>query len=82
MNINHKNKNIAFFFHALYGALVITIAFIINSSLDKIIDKNRSKKLNPYLKTFIHFITILIIAMIVIYILYYLFGWGNALVPF
>ena len=81
INLNHKNHNNAFFFNALYSAVIFAVVLIFNDYVDKFLDKKKEFKDHhkKSIKVFIHFITTFILTLGLIYLFWVIFGWGNTL---
>lgn len=74
--INHKNRHYSFFFQALFTSLVVALAFLVDEIFEKYVTFNEN---NTTVKVIGQFLITMIISLTVIYILYFCFGWGDAL---
>tara|TARA_B100002019_G_C21010600_1_gene469815 strand:- start:397 stop:684 length:288 start_codon:yes stop_codon:yes gene_type:complete len=74
--INHRNRHFSFFFQAIFTSLVVALAFLIDEILKKYVSENES---NTTVKVIGQFLITMVISLIVIYALYFCFGWGDAL---
>ena len=56
--LNHKHHSSAFFFNALYSAVIFAVVLVVNDLIDEYIDKNKFKNHHhKYIKLLIHFTT-------------------------
>lgn len=77
VKVNHKEHKNAFFFQALFSAIILSCGFYLNDWLDHIIKEKVHGHNKKHIKAAIHMGVIFVITFIIIYLLYYLFGWGN-----
>ena len=76
--LNHKHHSSAFFFNALYSAVIFAVVLVVNDHIDEYLDKNDFKTHHhKYLKLLVHFTTTFILTFLVIYVFWILFGWGD-----
>ena len=80
-SVNHKKLKNAIFFNAFYSAIIFGISFIVNDYIDLYIIPHLEK--NFYLKSsnklFLHVFAVFIITYVVVYMLWFFFGWGKSL---
>jgi uncharacterized membrane protein len=75
IKINHKTSMTAFFFNALYTSITFGFMFIINDYIDdNILDRNEKKYIN---KLIIHMSILFIFTFIIVYMFWFIFGWGR-----
>ena len=78
IRVNHKNHNIAFFFNALYSAIIFAIILTFNDYIDQFLDKKALKDhYKKSIKVFIHLMITFIFTIGLIYLFWFIFGWGN-----
>jgi len=77
MDFGRKNYLGAFFFHSIYAAILFALVFTIDDYLDSKYGKNK----NIIRKGLIHSVLIFIISIVVLFILWFGFGWGTGWVP-
>ena len=76
MKFDTKNYFNAFLFSSIYAALLFAIVLAIDDYLD-----NKVKNIDIKTKGIIHSVSIFIISLILLLILWKLFGWGTGWVP-
>ena len=76
--IDHSYWHTAFFFEAMFSAMVITLTFIFDDILSKYMEERNMAKWQKYL---LHMAVIFVCSLISIYTLCILFGYGEAIVP-
>lgn len=74
--INYKNRHYSYLFQALFSSLVVAFALLVDNLFEKYVSFNEN---NTIVKVIGQFIITMIISLLVIYILYFCFGWGDAL---
>tara|TARA_B110000305_G_C19068035_1_gene460274 strand:- start:65 stop:307 length:243 start_codon:yes stop_codon:yes gene_type:complete len=77
MNLGRKNYLGAFFFHSIYAAILFALVFTIDDLLDSKYGKNK----NIIRKGLIHSVSIFVFSVIILFILWFGFGWGTGWVP-
>lgn len=77
VNVNHKRHHNAFLFQALFSAIVLGLAFLIDGVLEEIVDHEYHGSNKKYIKMAIQFVVVFLLTIIVIYIFYWTFGWGD-----
>jgi hypothetical protein len=75
IKINYKNRHYSFVTQALFSSLVVAFAFTIDMLLKSFLYANE----NIFMRILFQFTITFFISIFVIYILYLLFGWGDAL---
>lgn len=79
-HINHKNIHNGILFNALYSAIVFATIFIVNDYIDEsIIPHLEKKSYHSFTKFIIHICIIFVISIIVVYVMWWIFGWGKQL---
>ena len=78
-NPNHYDYRIAFFFEAVFSSLVITFTIMFDDFIMHRLEKYNLKHWQKYM---IHFMTFFVTILFLIYSLHFLFGYGEALVPY
>lgn len=76
-NLNHKKHSTAFFFQALFSALILAVAFLIDDVIDNVITANSHGPHQRYIILAVHTIVIFALSFVVLYILRWIFGWGD-----
>ena len=77
---NMKNLNNSIIFNGIYSAILIAFMFFVNDLIDDFLlpkldkDKNKSR----YIKLSIHVCITFIVSIILVYIMWHIFGWGKA----
>ena len=80
-NFNHKNRFTAFAFNAVFAALSFAIILVYDDWLENYLKRTiKKKKFKHYIKLIVHSINIFFFSLLLTYILYWLFGWGNSLI--
>lgn len=77
VHLNHKSYHVAFFFQALFSAVILAGAFLINDVMDEIIDEDYHGSNKKYIKLAIQVVVIFVLSFIVVYLLRWVFGWGD-----
>jgi uncharacterized membrane protein YhaH (DUF805 family) len=77
MDFDRKNYLGAFLFHSIYAAILFALVFIVDDILDSKYGKNK----NIIKKRFIHSLMIFIFSLVLLFILWFVFGWGTGWVP-
>ena len=77
VSVDHKRLNTAFFFQALFSAIILALAFYLDQWIDELIDKNKHGKNHKHYKLLAHVGVMFVITFIVIYLMKFIFGWGN-----
>ena len=77
VNVNHKRHHNAFLFQALFSALIVALAFLVDGFLEEIVDEDYHGKNKKYIKMAIQVIVVFLLSLVLIYIFHWLFGWGD-----
>ena len=78
-NFNIKHHRTHFIFNSLFTAITFAIILVFDDIIDQHLENLPyfHKDKHPYIKGWVHAINIFAIYMIISYIFYYIFGWGN-----
>ena len=79
-NLDMKNLNNSIIFNGLYSALLIAIMFFVNDLVDESIlpRLSKQKKSTRKIKLLIHMAITFTVSVILVYIMWHIFGWGKA----
>ena len=79
--VNNKHQGTSFFLNALFTAITFAVVLVFNDLIDDYYKHYYDqKKMNPFLKGFLHILLILLFTFILTYAFKILFGWGDSLV--
>ena len=78
--VNHKKFSNGFLFQGIFSALLFAIAFLINDILDELIDENIHGNNQKWYKLLCHTAIIFVLTFLVIWALFFIFGWGKVMV--
>lgn len=85
-NVNHKNLSNAFIFNALYSSILFGVMFITNDYIDNYIIIHLEEDYHIYLqkttKLLLHVLSTFIFTLFIVYLLWWIFGWGKSLREF
>jgi len=79
IHINHKVHSNAFIFQALFSAIILAVAFLLDDIMDGLIDEEVHAGNKKYIKLSIHVVFLFLLFLIVLYLFKWIFGWGDNL---
>ena len=79
--LNHKNIHNGILFNALYSAIIFGVMFLVNDYIHDYVVPYLEKKrpIQDTMKLLLHVVVTFVTSLIVVYLLWWLFGWGKAL---
>lgn len=78
IRVDHKRHSNAFFFQALFSALLLALAFLMDDLFNELIDESIHGSYKKYIKLSSHVLVIFVLSLILIYAFKWIFGWGDA----
>ena len=77
IRLNHQNFFVAYFFQAIFTALLFAVAFVVDDLMDIAIDENYHGENKKYIKMGANAGFLFVFTFAIIYFFHYVFGWGK-----